>query len=554
MAFVFLAITFSGCSRGADDASFSSRLKKIDSFLVSGRDVKARKALASLRKDAKSASNWLSIAKRERGLRDFRAAARTLDMAMKALPSSDGIIACRMDTLLELGSVDEALELSARLERSTYPALISYAEISKALSAGAAYPAPEAYIDGYRVTGNPDFRRNAAVLLAASGRFSEALALTDAVSTTDNSSQTGEPAPIESVFWALLSYDAGDFDRVMAFFPDPSDPLLDFERFSLLADAAWLGGDKERARSAWLEMISRMPDVSPIPYYDIALTALESETTRASLIRCTELFPAWYPAVARIVRSVGYAGNEPSNPNNRDDADDPDDPVKKTLRSAGFLSLGMEASLHDGRFTEEDATTTLARALAAIEKGGDVRLRLEELRFGLSRDGNAVRSSSLMWNLIEAYRDNPVLYRYATWFFAVEGDFGTAFSINRASPNGPDPFYLGLEAAARQDLTTAESEFSKIAASETDSWAALGNIARIAAKAGDYARAEESVGVAAGLAPNDRVKSRLIGESGEYLVALHDLERARKVFAYACDLDPSNYEARARLRALEAGE
>lgn len=548
MALAFLAITTSGCSRGTGDVSFSSKLKKIDSFLVAGRDVKARKALAGLRKDAKSASNWLSIAKRERGLRDFRAASKTLEMAMKALPSSDGIIACRVDTLLELGSIDEALALSARLARSNYSALISYAEISKALSAGAAYPTPDAYVDGYRVTGNPDFRRNAAVLFAASGMFSEAIALDDTVLTTEGSPQRVGTANDDAVFWALLAYDAGAFDRVAAFFPDPSEPTLDFDRLSLIADAAWLGNERDRARSVWLEMISRMPEVSPIPYYDIALTALESETTRASLIRCTELFPAWYPAVARIVRSGGYDGSGPSGQEN------PDDPVKMTLRSAGFLSLGMEAALHDGRFTEEEATATLARALAAIEKGGDVRLRIEELRYGLSRDGNAVRSSSLMWNLIEAYRDNPVLYRYATWFFAVEGDFGAAFSVNRANPDGPDPFYLGLEAAARGDLPAAESEFSKIASSEADSWAALGNIARLAAKAGDFARAEESVGIAAELARNVRIKSRLIGESGSYLVALNDPERARKVFAYACDLDPSNYEARARLRALEAGD
>jgi tetratricopeptide (TPR) repeat protein len=181
-------------------------------------------------------------------------------------------------------------------------------------------------------------------------------------------------------------------------------------------------------------------------------------------------------------------------------------------------------------------------------------LKIEDLRYGLGEKGDTVRSTAGMWRLLEAYGENPVLYRYATWFFAVTGDLDMAFSVNGSNPAGPDPFFLGLEAACAGKSTEGEEAFSKVASSETDSWAALGNIARLSAKAGDYGKAEESATLAAELAPDNRVKSRLLGDSGEYLVALNAPDRARKVLGYALELDPDNYRARTKLRSLESGE
>jgi len=602
------AIALLSCANPSDRASFSKRLQKADSLIESGKKARALRELSALRIGAESASQWLSIAKRERELGSYQAAARTLSEAGKELPASDSIAACQADTLAELGRLDEAEKFADRLVKTGFPELAASIELSRCLAAGPGYPEPQWLEAAYRATGNPVFRNDAAVLYAASGKFPEASALfpepkafadspiaadasviapgvsasassatqaapSDAPSMASASPVTPndslgslsgeqestvapsldggdsgadprmEPLPKDLMLQALLAYDGGLWDRVVTLFPPPEDPRLDREMLSILADAAWKGGNETLAREIWCELVSREPNYSPIPYYNLAKTAEDPEVARTSLVRCTELFPAWYPAVAQIVRLGGHADKK---------AQDTDDPVTKSLKDAGFMSLNMEASLRDGRFSPDDARETLHRALAADKEGTDVRLKIEELRYALGEDGDSVRSSSDMWKLLEAYGKNPVLYRYATWFFAVAGDAGSAFSVNRSNPDGADPFYLGLEAACAGNAAEAEASFSKVASSEANAWAALGNIARIAAKGADYGKADETAALAAKLAPNDRIRSRLFAEEGEYLLALNEPDRARKILGYALDLDPDNYRARSRLRALEA--
>ena len=566
----FAAIALISCANTADRASFSKRLQKTDSLIDSGKKARALKELSALRKGAESASQWLSIARRERDLGSYQAAARTLTEAGKELPASDSIAACLADTLAELGRLDEAEKFAGRLAKTGFPELAASIELSRCLAAGPGYPEPEWLAAAYRATENPVFRNDAAVLYAASGKFSEASALfpeptvfvdspatagtalpevNDSTQKAPEAPQKAPEAPREAplakdlMLQALIAYDGGLWDRVVALFPPPDDPRLDREMLSILADAAWKGGNETLAREIWCEIVSREPEFSPIPYYNLAKTAEDPEVARTSLVRCTELFPAWYPAVAQIVRLGGHADRK---------AKDADDPVTKSLKDAGFMSLNMEASLHDGRFSPDDARETLRRALAADKEGTDVRLKIEELRYALGEDGDSVRSSSDMWKLLEAYGKNPVLYRYATWFFATSGDSGAAFSVNRENPEGADPFYLGLEAACAGNAVEAEAAFSKVASSEANAWAALGNIARIAAKGADYGKADETAALAAKLAPNDRIRSRLFAEEGEYLFLLNEPDRARKILGYALDLDPDNYHARSRLRALEA--
>lgn len=549
------ALTLVSCHARAGDDSFSKKLRKTDTLIVTGRKSRALKSLSALRKDAGSASQWLSIARRERELENYQAACKTLVAAGKALPANDGIAACLADTLIELGHADQAAQFSKRLASSGFINLAAYCEITRALAAGSAtdagYPAPEWLTAAYQATGNTVFRNDAAVLYAATGQFADADKLfSDATESVNPATEPSEndsagdmlPLPKDLMLKAIIAYDSGAWSRVLGYFPPASDPRLNLEMLSVIADSAWKAGDTARSRDVWSEIVSRYGEQTPIPYYNLALTASDPEDAHITLLRCVELFPAWYPAVARIVRNAGHS------------ALNTDDPVIKSLLSAGFMSFDMEASLHDGHFTPEEARAILDNALKADSNGTDVRLKIEDLRFGLGESGDPVRSTAAMWRLLEAYGANPVLYRYATWFFAVTGDLDMAFSVNGSNPAGPDPFFLGLEAACQGKSPEAEEAFSRVASSETDSWAALGNMARLYAKDGDYGKAEESATLGAELAPDNRAKSRLQGDAGEYLIALNAPDRARKVLGYALELDPDNYRARSRLRSLESGD
>ena len=560
-----LALTLVSCHARAGDDSFSKKLRKTDTLIVTGRKGRALKALSSLRKDAGSANQWLSIARRERELESYESACKTLTAAVKALPANDGIAACLADTLIELGRTDEASKLTERLASSGFINLAAYCEITRALAAGSAlpagpssvsgYPAPEWLTAAYRATGNRVFRNDAAVLYAATGKFAEADKLfSDEIesalppleisenSATDTTDADMLPLPKDIMLKAIIAYDSGAWSRALDYFPPTDDPRLTLEMLSVIADSAWKAGDTARSRDVWSEIVSRYGEQTPIPYYDLALTSSDPEDAHTTLLRCVELFPAWYPAVARIVRNAGHS------------ALNVDDPVIKSLLSAGFMSFDMEAALHDGHFSPEEARAILDNALKADSNGTDVRLKIEDLRYGLGEKGDTVRSTAAMWRLLEAYGENPVLYRYATWFFAVTGDLDMAFSVNGSNPGGPDPFFLGLEAACAGKSAEAEEAFSRVASNATDSWAALGNIARLYANAGDYGKAEESANLAAELAPDNRVKSRLLGDTGEYLIALNAPDRARKVLGYALELDPDNYRARTKLRSLESGD
>ena len=543
---------------------------------LAGRKASALRSLSHLRNRAGSATQWLSIARRERELGDYSASVKTLKVALASLPANEALCAVMADSLIELGSYESAALYAVTLTSEKFAPLKAHAEIKRSLAA-ATLPSPECYVRAFDATGNALFRTNAAALHAGLGNYAAACALfpEEVKPSSDVTAQIGdiqigdaqigdeqtaievylEPLSPDLYFHALLCYDGLKYDSVLELLPEIDDPRLTREMSALLADCAWKTGDSVRSRAIWERLIAQYPDYSPIPYYDLAVTSGDFADEYVRLEQCLALFPSWYPAVARYARSVAWReidaraeGVDESNPTDEGDSD----VAERSLLEAGFMSLDMESARRNSRISRDKAAAALEKALTADASAPDVRLKIEAIRFSLGADRDILRSSAEMWKLLEAYDDNPVLYQYATWFFAATGNFDTAFSLNRANPGGANPFYSGLEAAMTGKMTEAIEEFDKVANSETDSWTALANVAKLAAKARDYNRAAETASLAASMAPDARVKSRLYGDQAEYLVALNRKDTAQKILAYALNLDPFNYRAAAYLRRLDS--
>lgn len=560
------ATLLSSCSASRADASFARKIEKIDALELAGKNASALRSLSHLRNRAGSATQWLSIARRERALGDYSASVKTLKVALASLPANEALCAVMADSLIELGSYESASVYAATLTSEKFAPLKAHAEIKRSLAA-ASLPSPECYVRAFDATGNALFRNNAAALYAGLGNYAAACALfpEEVKSSSDVTAQIGdeqtaveqyrEPLSPDLYFHALLCYDGLKYDSVLELLPEIDDPRLTREMSVLLADCAWKTGDSARSRAMWERLIAQYPDYSPIPYYDLAVTSGDFADEYARLEQCLSLFPSWYPAVARYARSVAWRdidaraeGAGESNPTDEGQSD----VAEQSLLEAGFMSLDMESGRRNSRISRDKAAAALEKALTADASAPDVRLKIEAIRFSLGADRDILRSSAEMWKLLEAYDDNPVLYQYATWFFAATGNFDTAFSLNRANPGGVNPFYSGLEAAMAGKTTEAIEEFDKVANNETDSWTALANVAKLAAKARDYNRAAETASLAASMAPDARVKSRLYGDQAEYLVALNRKDTAQKILAYALNLDPFNYRAAAYLRRLDS--
>ena len=546
------AACFVSCRNDGSGHDFSYKLKKIDSYIVSGEKKRAVKNLRSLRALAGSSGQWLSIAKRERNLDCYEDAAVTLKAALKALPANESITAVLTDTLTKLGLYTEACTVSKSLVKTPYAPLAAYAEIQRTLLQGNSTPDASWWELAWAGSGNEAFRRNAAVLYAGNGNFAAACSLyrDDAGLSggTELSPQEGlpgaeetKPVAEDAFFRALLCYDGGFYDLVSEILPSIDDERLTPEMITVLADTACKKHDMGLARSLWEVAVERDPVRSPVPYYDLAVTAESAVSARDSLETCLSFFPSWYPAVVRYVRSVPDAAPARQN-----------DPVTSVLEQAGFMTLEMEEQKRNAPVDAQKAEKILSIALAKEAPSPDVRFRIEALRFARLRDSDVERSVAGIWKLLETYKNNPVLQDYAVWYLALTDNYEDSFALNRSKSSGEDPFFSGMEAAYSGDLDKALEKFALEANSEQNAWAALANTACIYAKRQDWDKASETIASAADIAPDDRMRSRLHYKAAVYLQSMNSPERMRNELGYALDLDPLNRRAAMLLRALDA--
>lgn len=542
---LFSCLVFFSCSRSDSGTAFSRKLEKIDTVISAGDSAAALKRLALLRKDARNATHWLSIAKRERALDSGDGAIKTLLGALRAYPTNTVIMAALADTEIEMGKLDDALSRAAPLSGTPYGSLAVYAAVMKGRSGFVPGMDANAWSEAWALTNDPVFLRDAAVISAAAGDFSRAASTAVSWRSTVASRVVGFDVDegdaglsLANSLCARLSYDAGLYDRVARYYSRNATDLS-LADLRLLADAAWLGKDSAAARVLWRALLDRDPKASPIPWYNLAATAPSFAEEKALLRDGLALFPAYVPVVTRYVRSVPLDVKKQEL-----------DPVAAELERAGFESLGMEA---ERMSLPVDAAAAQRVLDAAISVSGDIRLKIEAARFSGKMTADTIRTSSALWKLLEANPGDATLVSWACWYFASIGNYDASFSLNGNDPARVMPFYSALAEAMAGYLDAAEKDFSTFRDNVTDGWRALANIARIREKRDELSSALEYLDAATKMAPDDHARSALQYETARLLVKSRYPDRAEKALEYAVSLDPSNYRALTLLRKLTAG-
>lgn len=528
----------SSCGRATPDAYYT-KLKTIDILLAEGKVREAGRQLLALRRHARGASQWLGITKRERRAGLYSQAAETLERALKKIPANDSLAAVLVDTLLVLDKPDEALKYASSLVESPFFALAAEAGIRVAISHDKLEDInPGILVKAYEGTQEAVFLRDAIVLMAVQGDLSSACSLVLSVKPQLVHYGSGG---IDRYMSALVCYDAGLLEQASSLL-EADGPPLSFAEILLAADASWRMHDTERARRWWNVAIERQGAASALPYYNLSLIAPDAESSSMLLEACLEKFPGYYPAVVSFVRRVPVPGKGSSV-----------DSITEALGQAGFRSLDMERRERRDIFEYDRAVKLLANSIIAGNDTPDVRLLIESMRFNNRNNPDAVRSRADMWKLLERIPSDETLREYAVWFFTEYGEYSTAFSINTSLPSGGMPFYRGLAAAMDGHLDESLEYFSSGAGDGSEAWASLANIAVIHLRQKDPSRAIEEFSLAANMSPDQETASRLHLEIARILADMRLEERALNVLAYALELDPGNYEARALLLSLESG-
>ena len=536
LSFLIASFVLISCSPKDSSLRFSDSLIKVDGWIASGNSKRALSALKKLTASAQSAGQWLSIAKRERALKAYPAAASTLKSALKHIPSNIEITAVLADTLMLAGKPDAVRAYSAALEGSPYGSTVALAEISRAAKTDPFSIDPKYWQDAAIATGLPLFSRNAAVDWAMRGNLAAACSAVESV--TDRSFLD------DALFRATLWYDAGFPDRTLSYLPPSDETITDLARLSLMADAAWRQKDEPLARSLWEREMVNHPHITALPYFNLAVVEKEPVIRKRLLESTLAAFPAYYPAVVNYVRSASESALPPLF-----------DPIEQELDKSGFRTLEMERKIAERPVTAKEARRVLDRALEASGQKVDIRLIIERARMEWLVTMDAKKSAAAMWVLLEKYRDNPTLHSWAMWYFLSLGDVSTAVSLNKSATDPDGAYYSGLEKAFAGDLDRAEELFLSVANNDGNAWCALANVALIRDRKKDFSGAVEKFTLAAKLAPDERRASRLQYEAARILAeSCHDRRRTKELLRYALQLDPSNYRALSMLRLLEAAK
>lgn len=541
---VFFIFLIFSCSLKTNEQAFSEELSKIDSYILTGRSVKALKSLRRLQKKAASSSNYISIVKRQLKLDSIPDAISFLQSGIKKFPASKDLPALLVSVLINADRYEDALPYCELLKDTPYASLGAEASVLSDIALNSFNSDFSLLKAAYDKTENQVFLKNAAISLASEGRLRDAYNLRYEISQ--------DKAPESPFFWSCIAYDLGVFDPIFGdlyfslIYADKEGDIgkkTEHARLHLMlaADAAFGQGDTERARAFWQAAADRSPEASPIVFYDLALTAPDERERVDLLIECIDLYPDFYPVIARYVREA-LAMREL----------DSQDDVTAYLESKGFYSLKMEETYFSSPKMTYAPEDLLKRAMSFTDF--DPKFILEEFRYHQVKDkspSSQARGKADMWKILEKHGKEPVIREYAKWYFAKSGDFNACFSIADIEKRPEDAFYSGLASAMSGDFEKAVSNFAVSVQIPVYAYASTVNAAYMYYMSGKTEAAVNSYNLAASMTKDKKKQSMLHYEIALIFYERKAFDRAMTVLAYALDLNPKNYQAASLMKKLK---
>jgi tetratricopeptide (TPR) repeat protein len=325
------------------------------------------------------------------------------------------------------------------------------------------------------------------------------------------------PSPAIIRLGAEFFYDFGELLRSAELF----SMLPDDEALSRQADALWLAGYTDNARTIWALQTARSKSL-----YNLALTAptLEEET---------ELFEH----LTERPRSGEWDGED------------------NITRRFGLIRLSR---LYDA-----------PRAIAVLELEKNVIPRMDsliDLEILKRRTEVVERSRTIAetWLLLDRYPDVEDVYQWGAWYFELQRNYvESAKLLQLAARHNFDGDWLGLYGALQYiregNLTAAEDMLARVVSDGEffdDHWAAEANLGRVLESLLAPARAlTHYEGAMAILTEYDDSDAWIIASKIQVRIALclktfGRIDESRRALEYALDLNPENLNARLELSRL----
>jgi len=541
---LFIVFLFFSCSGKTNEQAFLDGLSNVDVQIAEGRQTKALKSLKRLQKKAVNSTNYVSIVKRQLKLNSIPDALISLQTGIKNFPDSPELSALLTSILIDSGKPAEALPYCEKLKDTPYASLGAEASILSDIAFNSFNSDFSLLKAAYDKTENQVFLKNAAIVLAANGRLREASHLRYNI--------PNDVAPEHPFFWSCIVYDLGVFDSI---FGDLYFSLVYADKdggegktaenarlhLMLAADAAFGQGDTERARAFWQAAADRSPESSPIVFYDLALTAPDEKERVDLLIECIDLYPGFYPVIARYARE-DIALRELNS----------QDELAAYLESKGFYSMKMEETYFTSPKMTYKPEDLLARAMKT--PNFDQRFILEEFRYNQIMDktyASKARGKADMWKILEKYGKESIIREYAKWYFAKSGDFNACLSVSEIGKRYEDSFYAGINSALSGDFENAVSSFAASAQVPAYSYASTVNSAYMYYMSGKTEDAVNAYSLAASMTQDKKRQSMLHYEIASIFYERKAYDRAISVLGYALELNPKNYQAASLLKKLK---
>jgi tetratricopeptide (TPR) repeat protein len=325
------------------------------------------------------------------------------------------------------------------------------------------------------------------------------------------------PSPALIRLGAEFFYDFGELLRSAELF----SMLPDEEALSRQADALWLAGYTDNARTIWAMQVARNKSL-----YNLALTAptLEEETKLFELLTERPRSGDW-------------------------DADD------TTTRRFGLIRLSR---LYDA-----------PRAIAVLDLEKVVTPRMDSLiDLEILRRRTEITEMPRMiaetWLLLDRYSQVEVMYQWGAWYFDLQRNYAeSAKLLQIAARHDFTGDWMGLHGALQYiregNLSTAEDMLARVISDDQtadDYWAAAANLGRVLESLLAPARALENYEKAMVVLTelDDEAAWQTASKIQVRIALCHKtfgrIDESRHALEYALDLNPENLNARLELGRL----
>lgn len=234
------------CSQNDDGTSLLTTLDKVDTSIRTGQTYDALKLLKKAQKSAYSSYARIGIYRRYMTLGEKKLAEKTLVKGLKKIPENPELSAVYGHFLLKEDRVSEAIKVTKCLSGTPYGSLYSECCL-RSISKDEYYSNDfvSVYLDAYNATENGKWLVNAALPFLRAGDYEGASSLQDDIYKGQNQ------------FWALVHYDAGNFDLAVENCLIAGQQVLDKSSTALLSDAYVKLGDYDSAEKERSKLISR---------------------------------------------------------------------------------------------------------------------------------------------------------------------------------------------------------------------------------------------------------------------------------------------------------